>query len=296
MLMSIRTPQYLISGLQLKAAAAVATRYASTCSGFSKPTNHMPRVWTLVQQRKFQLHSSQANQANSQPSQQAKCSAMKQDAAHRKSKIFTLPNVLTSTRILLTPAIGYLIWHEMHFYALSCFALAAFTDLMDGFIARHMNQCSEIGAILDPIADKVLLTTCFLSLYHVDLMPVWLVGSFIIRDILLLGGGALLRYRSFCEKPYLKQYINFNKYPAPNFEPTYLSKCNTALQCSLIVTHLGTQHLAGSSHYYDLLITGLHALTATTTIASFGQYSTRACGTTGYKLPTRENQDSGLQN
>jgi cardiolipin synthase len=194
----------------------------------------------------------------------------------RKLKIITIPNVLTSSRIILTPAIGYFIWNGMQLHAFSCFIVAALTDLVDGLIARHMNQCSEIGAILDPVADKLLLTTCFVALYHVDLMPIWLVGSFIFRDIALLGGGLLLRYRSFKTRPNLKQFIDFNEYPAPDFQPTMLSKCNTALQCSTIVTHLSGNHLVGSSAYYDLLVTSLHALTATTTLASFGQYLTRA--------------------
>lgn len=191
-------------------------------------------------------------------------------------KIVTVPNILTSTRILLTPAIGYLIWNEMHSYAMMCFSLAAVTDFMDGLIARHFNQSSRLGAILDPIADRLLLTTCFIALHHANLMPFWLVRGFIGRDILLMLGGTLLRYRGFTQqRPSLKQYLDFDQYPATNFEPTYVSKCNTALQCLLIVTHLIGHQMTGSPTY-DMTISGLHALTATTTMVSLGQYGLRA--------------------
>lgn len=198
------------------------------------------------------------------------------DLKQQDMKIVTVPNILTSTRILLTPAIGYLIWNEMHSYAMMCFSLAALTDLLDGLIARRFNQASRLGAILDPIADKFLLTTCFIALHHANLMPIWLVGGFIGRDITLMLGGALLRYQSFTQRrPSFKQYLDFDQYPATNFEPTYVSKCNTALQCLLIVTHLLSHSMTGSPTY-DMTISGLHALTATTTMVSLGQYGLRA--------------------
>lgn len=253
--------QYLISRSLLK--AATRNKQTQLCSDYLTAKNASV-AWCGHKRHQ----SSQANER--------KTKEKIPNMVDRKTKLITIPNVLTSSRILITPAIGYFIWHEMHLYALSCFTIAALTDLADGYIARHTNQCSDIGAILDPVADKLLLTTCFVSLYHVDLMPIWLVGSFIFRDIALLSGGIVLRYKSFTSSPGLKQYMNFNKYPAPDFEPTLLSKCNTALQCSLIVTHLGTNHLIGSLPYYDLFVTCIHALTASTTLASFGQYLFRA--------------------
>lgn len=250
--------QYLISRMLLKVTAQkcpAPVRYSRTSS-----------LVACVDHRRGQ--SSQANDN--------KTKGKTANVLNRKPKIITIPNILTSSRIFITPAIGYFIWHEMQVYALSCFAFAALTDLADGYIARHTNQCSKIGAILDPVADKLLLTTCFVSLYHIDLMPIWLIGSFVFRDVALLSGGAVLRYKSFKDRPTLRQYLDLNKYPAPNFEPTLLSKCNTALQCSLILTHLGASHFLSGLPSYDLFVTGLHALTASTTLGSFGQYLIRS--------------------
>jgi phosphatidylglycerophosphate synthase len=193
------------------------------------------------------------------------------------SRFLNIPNILTSTRLFVSPAVGYFIWNEMHSHAMLFFTYAALTDLLDGYIARRMNQCSETGAILDPIADKLLLTTCFISLYKIDSIPIWLVGSFLLKDTVLLCGGILLRYRSFeGDRPSLKRFIDFKTKPAPEFEPTMLSKCNTALQCLVIATHLCKNQFIDNSAYVDSFITTLHALTVTTTISSFAQYLARA--------------------
>lgn len=189
-------------------------------------------------------------------------------------RVLTIPNILTISRIATTPAIGYFIWTGANSQALACFAYAALTDLLDGFIARKFKQDSDLGAILDPIADKLLLTTCFVALYHASLMPFWLVRSFVIRDVLILFGGALYRYHGFREKPGLKKFLDFKNYPTLGFEPTLTSKCNTALQCLLVLLHLSTNHLTGQPTY-DWTIAGLHYTVLLTTAASFSQYVVR---------------------
>lgn len=191
-----------------------------------------------------------------------------------QKRIFTIPNILTMSRIAATPAIGYFIWTGAHSQALACFAYAAVTDLFDGFIARKFNQDSDLGAILDPLADKLLLTTCFVALYNVDLMPMWLIKGFIVRDILIVSGGAAVRYYGFVERPSLKKFLDFKNYPTVGFEPTFTSKCNTALQCLLIVLHLSTNHLSGQ-FVYDWGMTVLHWSAAITTTTSLTQYALR---------------------
>lgn len=103
----------------------------------------------------------------------------------------TPATLLTILRVLLTPVFVLLILYGRVQTALGVFMLAGFTDLMDGLIARRFNQKSELGTLLDPIADKLLLVSSFLVLTFtgVDLgvrIPVWLTVSVISRDILLV--------------------------------------------------------------------------------------------------------------
>lgn len=190
------------------------------------------------------------------------------------NRVLTVPNVLTFSRIAVTPAMGYFIWNGMNSQALICFAYAAATDLVDGWIARTFNQDSDVGALLDPIADKILLTTCFVAMFNVNLLPLWVVKAFILRDLLILGGGSSLRYLQFDERPSLKKYLDFKNHPTIGFEPTFTSKCNTALQCLIILTHLSTSHLAGVP-MYDWSVFGLHATTVFTSMLSLAQYTVR---------------------
>lgn len=112
----------------------------------------------------------------------------------------TTANKITLFRILLVPFfIVQLLYYrssgnESHrFYALLCFALAAISDGVDGYIARRYNQRSELGAVLDPLADKVLLVSAVILLSlnnypYLDRLPVWLAVTIISRDTLLLIG------------------------------------------------------------------------------------------------------------
>lgn len=194
--------------------------------------------------------------------------------AEQSKKVYTLPNILTFSRIATAPAICYFISTGAHPQALACFAYAATTDLLDGWVARKYNQYSDLGALLDPLADKLLLTTCFVTMYCTGLMPYWVIKFFVFRDLCLLVGGSVIRYTSFKEKPSLKQYFDLKKYPTVGFEPTFVSKCNTALQCSLIIVHLGTNNMVGIP-IYDISVIGLQCVTILTTMWTLTQYSYR---------------------
>lgn len=189
--------------------------------------------------------------------------------------VMTLPNILTISRIATAPALGYFIWNGMYNPALACFAYAAATDFLDGFIARKFNLESDVGTVLDPIADKLLLVTSFVALYNVGLMPLWIVKAFVLRDFILLGGGATIRYFSFNEHEFTwRKYFDLRNYPLLGVTPTYLSKCNTALQCLLVATHLTTNHMAGSP-VYDWSMFGFHMVVGITTAGTLTQYFTR---------------------
>lgn len=77
--------------------------------------------------------------------------------------IYTVPNILTFSRLLAAPAIGYLVLHDQHAWAVALFAYAGITDLVDGYIARHWKLQTVVGSVIDPMADKALmfiLTVC----------------------------------------------------------------------------------------------------------------------------------------
>jgi len=71
--------------------------------------------------------------------------------------IYTIPNILTFSRLLATPAIGYLVLHDSHVWAAALFAYAGISDLVDGWIARKYNLQTVVGSVIDPMADKFLM-------------------------------------------------------------------------------------------------------------------------------------------
>jgi len=103
----------------------------------------------------------------------------------------TLPNIITILRILLTPLFIIFILKDLLIFALIVFTLAGISDGLDGFIARCYNQKSELGAHLDPIADKLLLSSGFICLASLGKIPNWLAVIVISRDIIIFIGLAV---------------------------------------------------------------------------------------------------------
>src|SRR6184192_3297137 len=102
-----------------------------------------------------------------------------------------LPNSLTILRILLIPVfIGFLLY-ERYEYSLAVLLLAGLTDGLDGTIARVANQRTRLGAFLDPLADKLLLTSGFVTLSSIHLIPSWVTIVVVSRDAMLLLGTAV---------------------------------------------------------------------------------------------------------
>lgn len=104
-----------------------------------------------------------------------------------------LPNLLTSARLVLAPLVIWRI-HELDMHgAFWLFAAAALTDLLDGNLARLLDQRTVLGAWLDPIADKVMLLSTLLTLAWVGFLPLWLAAVVLVRDAVVLGGAAAFR-------------------------------------------------------------------------------------------------------
>jgi cardiolipin synthase (CMP-forming) len=104
-----------------------------------------------------------------------------------------LPNLFTLIRFVLTPVVAWAILADRMVVGILVFGAAAFTDYLDGASARHLGQSTASGAVLDPLADKCLLSGIFLALAAAGMVPWWLVGIIFGRDVyILLGAGVLL--------------------------------------------------------------------------------------------------------
>jgi cardiolipin synthase len=99
-----------------------------------------------------------------------------------------LPNLLCVLRILLVYPVAAWILQGRHGEVLALFALAAFTDALDGFLAKRFGWTSELGKVLDPLADKLLLVSVFVCLSVTGLVPWWLTAVVILRDLVILFG------------------------------------------------------------------------------------------------------------
>ena len=104
--------------------------------------------------------------------------------------MWNVPNMLTLLRIFLVPLLVVVLLTEFpdkEFWGLGIFLVAAFTDLMDGIIARRMRQITVTGALLDPIADKLLMSAAFISLVEIGLAPSWMVTVIVGREFAVSG-------------------------------------------------------------------------------------------------------------
>lgn len=135
----------------------------------------------------------------------------------------TIPNMITLLRLLLVPAVILALLTGRMEWALAGFLVAGVSDAVDGFIARKFNQRSELGAYLDPMADKLLLVSVFVVLGYMGELPLWLVVAAVSRDALIVGAVLLSTIMA---------------HPVA-VKPLVVSKANTAVQIVLAAFVLG---------------------------------------------------------
>jgi cardiolipin synthase (CMP-forming) len=146
------------------------------------------------------------------------------------SNILTIPNLLTFLRMALIPVFAILLFYGRFGWALFVFFIAGISDGIDGFVARRFNQQTELGTILDPIADKLLMTTAFIILAlpgvfpaepHLRHLPVrpWVSVAVIGRDILIVVVAAAIFITT-----------NFR-----GFRPSWLGKASTVVQIFAVI-------------------------------------------------------------
>jgi len=117
------------------------------------------------------------------------------------SRIVTIPNILSLLRLLLIPVFLVLLVFGHFGWALLLIAVSAITDFVDGYVARHFNQVSRLGQLLDPAVDRLFILSTLLGLAFVDVLPWWLVAVIIARDVLLLILGVVLANHRFGPLP-----------------------------------------------------------------------------------------------
>ena len=164
----------------------------------------------------------------------------------------TIPNLLTLARILLTPLLAWLLlsgWMRTAFFV---FFTAGMTDALDGLIARMLGQKSRLGSFIDPLADKLLLVTSFITLWKIGQAPLWLVLIAVGRDIVILSGFSVL---FVCR-------VRFE------IKPLASSKLTTLFELGTVFALLGRSILELAGWIYSALF----FTTAGFSILSGGQY------------------------
>ena len=96
-----------------------------------------------------------------------------------------VPNLITLGRLLMVPVVAMLLANEIYIQAFWLFLVVGLSDGLDGFIARRFNATSATGALLDPVADKMIIVTCAFGLAWNELLPLWLALPLIARDVLV---------------------------------------------------------------------------------------------------------------
>jgi cardiolipin synthase len=130
----------------------------------------------------------------------------------------SIPNLITLARILLVPVVVWAIASNQMLFAFLLFAAAGVSDAVDGFLAKRFGMASQLGAYLDPLADKVLIVSIYVSFGIVDVLPRWLVILVVSRDLLIVGG---IIFSWIVNKPV-------------SVKPHMVSKINTAVQLLLV--------------------------------------------------------------
>jgi len=162
-----------------------------------------------------------------------------------------IPNVITAFRLLLVAPVVVLLLQDRFAAALVVFGVAGFSDALDGFLAKHYGWQSRLGGLMDPLADKLLLVSSFITLGWLGWIPLWLVALVILRDLVIVAGAIFYHMR-------IEQL---------EAEPTMVSKLNTAAQIFLVLAvmfSLGVQTIPAL--WIDIL---LYSVLATTLWSGF---------------------------
>jgi cardiolipin synthase len=178
--------------------------------------------------------------------------------ANRGACTLSIPNLITLGRILLVPVVVWAIYNGSMLLAFMLFLIAGISDAVDGFLAKRFNMSSELGAYLDPLADKTLIVSIYVTLGIAGKIPGWLVILVVSRDIMIVGAVVLSRLIG----------------SPVRVKPLLVSKLNTAAQIVFACVLLGSLgfNVDTTSDTYRYPITVLMGLVAGLTLLSVAAY------------------------
>ncbi|KAJ1451147.1 hypothetical protein M885DRAFT_621082 [Pelagophyceae sp. CCMP2097] len=223
-----------------------------------------------------------------QPDRRLSCNADTQRAENAKLyRVATLPNALSALRLVATPAIGVGVAYGAHQEVFMALGALAFTDWLDGYIARTFDQRSIIGSYLDPVADKALVSAIAIPLAMRGDIPAAFAAIVVARDVALLAGTALALRRARDGLPAADARFWWCGGVDPRtagleVTPTFFSKANTALQMAT----LGLALVYPAAALQQALI----AVTTTTTLVSGFEYANKAYADGAAQPPAQQQQ------
>ncbi|MDF1645685.1 MAG: CDP-alcohol phosphatidyltransferase family protein [Legionellaceae bacterium] len=165
-----------------------------------------------------------------------------------------LPNAFSLTRLMLIAPFLFFLHQSQFSTALYIFLFAGLTDGLDGWLARLFNWQTRFGSFIDPVADKLLIASSFISLALLGQLPWWLVSLVFFRDLTISLG--VMAWQRF-----IPQRLDF--------KPTWLSKINTFLQLTLIIFCLIELAFGKTSHNITYILIGLTAFTTSVTYIDY---------------------------
>lgn len=169
------------------------------------------------------------------------------------ASLVTVPNVITFGRLCVVPLAFWAVVERRLDIAFYLFALAGVSDALDGWLARRMGGGNMVGAVLDPVADKTLLVTMYVTLAAVNVLPDWLAILVVFRDLVIVGGVLVLGLLGH----------------RVAIRPLAISKLNTMMQIALVGVSLA---LNGFELRAPLVVTLLVWTVMVTTLASGAAY------------------------
>lgn len=171
------------------------------------------------------------------------------------SQVLTVPNQLTLLRMVVLPFVLISMIYGQHTASLWLFVAAAVTDVIDGVVARRFNQKTRLGQYLDPIADKLLLSSCFVAQSVNGAIPWWVTILVLLRDVMIIATVLVVVLTTSVR----------------SFPPSLLGKANTVVQFTTLLTVLLNNVIRAG--WLQGVITALVAMTAVTTVFSAVHYA-----------------------